>query len=377
MIDPNQMNMFGEDPDFGKIKKELPNNDVKPKEKRVKEKKYDNLKIIATLEKRIYTAAEKAQNISVELSGNHTHKRQRELDSRIQQKERLEGCIMALKQLSAEWEKDRVLDGLKMIRSINNIEECKYVLWPDEIKGHENPEWKERQPKLIEKAKKMGHLSREHSIEMSELIKAYCIVEKSDEEIRERELQKMITNLRRQKIPGFYPTPDPLIDKMLDYAQVFEFKCMHFLEPEAGIGDIADRIIGLDYGHRVSCIEIRPALCDVLAFKGHKVSCQDILETTIEIPFDRIIMNPPFEKNQDIKHIIHCYENFLKPGGILVSVASNGAMHNSTKLHKTFQKMVPLFGQFVKLEGGEFKGKEAFNQTGTSTILVVLRKPEE
>jgi hypothetical protein len=36
--------------------------------------------------------------------------------------------------------------------------------------------------------------------------------------------------------------------------------------------------------------------------------------------FDRVIMNPPFNKGQDLKHITHAVTHWLKPGGQLFAL---------------------------------------------------------
>ncbi len=223
--------------------------------------------------------------------------------------------------------------------------------------------------------------SQEDNDKVTAILKDYCKVEKTPEEIAEREMSELTTKIRSYKIPGFFPTPDKLIDVMFDNARVFQNTFMNFLEPSAGIGSIAERIRDLKQNHKVVCCEIYPDLSRILELKGFTVASPDIFEMTTLLEdkengnnhkhFDRIVMNPPFEKGQDMKHIQYCYENFLKPTGILVSVASNSVMTNTQKKYVAFQEFVAKHGQFIKLEGGEFK--DAFNSTGVSSCLVVLR----
>src|SRR5690606_5547682 len=52
---------------------------------------------------------------------------------------------------------------------------------------------------------------------------------------------------------------------------------------------------------------------------------------------DRVVMNPPFSKQQDIDHIYHAFK-FLKPGGILVSVVSESPFYRNNKKSVEFRE---------------------------------------
>ncbi len=342
-------------------------------------KNYNADKIIATLTKRIESAQKKADNISTELSGNWTHKRGEELAHRIKTKEKLESFIIALSRIKKDWENGYTKVELLEVRSVTDIEFILYNGYPNPI-DKDTAEWRKKEyPKKVKKAEKLGLTSRKDNERFKEVLSEYLIIEVSEAQKKEKSLKKAIESLRGRKIPGFYPTPQPLIHKMLDYARMHEKRNMDVLEPSAGIGDIADEIKALDYGHEINCIEINFSLCKILEMKGHVYGNRDLIKTNqiLNIDnshklFDRIIMNPPFEKGQDIEHITHCYNNFLKEDGILVSVASNSVMTNAQKKYDMFRELVAEHGQFVELEGGEFK--EAFKSTGVSTVLVILNK---
>ena len=111
-----------------------------------------------------------------------------------------------------------------------------------------------------------------------------------------------------------------------------------------------------------------------LKLKGYNSSCEDILETT-EVTgskWDRILMNPPFENGQDMQHIKHCYDTFLKEDGILVAIASSGTMSNSTKKYLEFREWLSNKNAVIINNGQAFK--EAFNSTGTATVMIKLVK---
>jgi hypothetical protein len=57
------------------------------------------------------------------------------------------------------------------------------------------------------------------------------------------------------------------------------------------------------------------------------IHCADFLTLTPDnapighrCQFERIVMNPPFNKGQDLKHIAHAVTHWLRPGGELVAV---------------------------------------------------------
>ena len=83
--------------------------------------------------------------------------------------------------------------------------------------------------------------------------------------------------------------------------------------------------------------------------------------------FDRILMNPPFEKFQDIEHVRRAY-TFLKPGGRLVAIMGNGAFFRQEKKAEQFRDD---FGDCttIPLESG------TFDTTGVSSRIIVIDKP--
>ena len=99
-----------------------------------------------------------------------------------------------------------------------------------------------------------------------------------------------------QKIPGFFPTPRELADRMVSLASVRND--MEVLEPSAGKGDIAEAILRhcSEYEIEVdlTCIETNYQLCQILELKGFQYAQADFLD--VRGTGDRIIMNPPFRQ---------------------------------------------------------------------------------
>jgi 2'-5' RNA ligase len=93
--------------------------------------------------------------------------------------------------------------------------------------------------------------------------------------------------------------------------------------------------------------------------------------------YDRIVMNPPFERGQDMDHVRHAFD-LLKPGGRMVAIMSEGSFSRSDRKATEFRDWLEAQGgENEKLPAGSFTGKDAQRQTGVSTRLVTLDKPAE
>lgn len=86
--------------------------------------------------------------------------------------------------------------------------------------------------------------------------------------------------------------------------------------------------------------------------------------------FDRIIMNPPFSKHQDVDHILAAY-GLLDQGGILVSVVSPSPFFRTDKKSASFREWM----QYVNAEVIDVP-EGAFKASGTMirTKIIKVRK---
>jgi hypothetical protein len=87
--------------------------------------------------------------------------------------------------------------------------------------------------------------------------------------------------------------------------------------------------------------------------------------------FRRIVMNPPFSREQDAKHVLHAYENFLAKPGILVAIMSAGVRFRQTERAKAIRKLVDDgVGTMVDLPD------KSFQDSGTlvRSVMVTLVK---
>lgn len=169
------------------------------------------------------------------------------------------------------------------------------------------------------------------------------------------------------KLPGFFPTPDPLAKRMAELAEIKAG--MAVLEPSAGTGRLADAAKAL--GASVDTVEMQSSLRSILEQKGHKVVDHDFTSMTAEPKYDRVLMNPPFEKGQDMAHVRQAYE-MLKPGGKMVAIMGEGGFFRSDKQASAFRDWLSsVGGSSEKLPEGTFKE----SNTGVNTRLVTISKP--
>lgn len=157
---------------------------------------------------------------------------------------------------------------------------------------------------------------------------------------------------------GYFPTPPSVVSRLVELADVRSHH--RFCEPQAGRGNIALAFRDLS---DVTCYELLPANIEALRALGYdhwKITQADFLAIEPASIYDRIVTNPPFEKQADIAHVTHAYR-FLKPGGRLVSVMSAGVRFRE-------DRKTAAFHQLVQEHGGWFEDlpAEAFKASGTT-----------
>lgn len=180
--------------------------------------------------------------------------------------------------------------------------------------------------------------------------------------------------LRGKKLDSFFPTPKPIIQKMLQQADIQPTD--RVLEPSAGKGDILDLIRREHPDVDLQAIERNRTLQDILTAKGHGtiVEYGDFLEHQGE--YNKIVMNPPFEKGQDIDHVRHAYE-LLADGGRLISVMCKGPFFRTDAKSQEFREWLDLLDHEIEnLPEDAFQSVESFRQTGVQTVLVTIEKSQ-
>jgi len=160
----------------------------------------------------------------------------------------------------------------------------------------------------------------------------------------------------KKKWQAFY-TPPELAEEIAAMADV---KGHLVLEPSAGDGALADACMKAG-AFQIRCIEMNPEAVAKLEDKGYSPPCNaDFLTQKPASPYKRIVMNPPFTKNQDIKHIAHAL-TWLDVDGLLVAV-----MLGNTERPKLKEM----------LNGHDWKIRDvpagAFKESGTNIKTAIL-----
>lgn len=168
---------------------------------------------------------------------------------------------------------------------------------------------------------------------------------------------------------NFFPSPPEVVARLMDLADVQQG--MRVLEPSAGKGAIAYACA--DAGAAVDCIELMEANFVALAGDARlgSVRHMDFLAQAPEASYDRVVMNPPFAKQADIRHVLHALR-FLKPGGLLVSVMAASVAFRDNKLTQDFRDL-------IRERGGDMEAlpEGAFKASGTMVRSLIVTIPNE
>jgi len=168
---------------------------------------------------------------------------------------------------------------------------------------------------------------------------------------------------------NFFPSPPAVVARLMELADVQHG--MRVLEPSAGKGAIAYACA--DAGATVDCYELMEANFVALAgdMRLGSVRHMDFLAQAPEASYERVVMNPPFAKQADIRHVLHALR-FLKPDGLLVSVMAGSVAFRNNKLTQDFRDL-------IRERGGEIEAlpEGAFKASGTMVRSVIVTIPNE
>ncbi|HDM8192347.1 TPA: PLxRFG domain-containing protein [Vibrio harveyi] len=195
------------------------------------------------------------------------------------------------------------------------------------------------------------------------------------EKTRLQQLTEKIEDIvrgNRNAFNDFFPTPDEEAKQVVDLAEIESG--MRVLEPNAGMGHIADQIAALN-GVDLDVGELAHTLSEMLEEKGHNVVAGDFLEYHAGEIYDRIVMNPPFSNDADIHHINHAL-SMLKDGGRLVAITSSMAGDRGNTTNKNFRQYLDEVGaEEIPLAAGTFT--KSLNPTNVATKIIVIDKPAD
>ena len=281
------------------------------------------------------------------MSQNYTPKRQKEYMGRMADADHLERTQRALYALADARESDTLPPVLEGLKSKSAIHELLYTHFASS--GYYD---------VVDTGK--------FTNTTPEGLALQALIGGDSQEQKERRERKRLDQKARElvgQVPGYFPTPDEIITRMLDLAGIESG--MKVLEPSAGSGNMA--LLIRERGANVDTIEINYTLVEILKSKGFEAQQADFLEVEPGELYDAVIMNPPFENRQDVQHVKHAY-TFLKPGGRLVSIMSEGTFFRSDCAE--FREWLSEIGYDLELEAGAFKE----SGTNIKTRIIVIEK---
>lgn len=170
----------------------------------------------------------------------------------------------------------------------------------------------------------------------------------------------------------FFSTPSDLAEEIVELAEILP--AHKVCEPSAGEGAIVKAIVNKCPSLWIDVCELMEINQDILEKNPNThFICPDFLQipSTYYGYYDRIVANPPFNKNQDIDHVRQMYK-CLKNKGRIVSVVSKHWQHSKNKKETAFRDWLDeIDARIIPVKKGRFK------ESGTmiETIILVINKP--
>lgn len=166
-----------------------------------------------------------------------------------------------------------------------------------------------------------------------------------------------------------FPTPPDVAACMMDAAGLPGAlrPGLRALEPSAGTGNLVRSMLALDVApDEVTACEVAPEVAREFAadFPGVRLVVGDFLAQSVETlggRFDLVVMNPPFHRGKDARHILHAAE-MLAPGGRLVGLCYDGRAFRET--------IRPCCESFEVLPCGSFRS----SGTSAGVVMVTLSR---
>lgn len=301
------------------------------------------------------------------LSGNYltnTWKRQREQQERDRKKEMYHSQIQVLQFLKQKSETD-TLTLLEQNLTVAAFYEDMRCFSASKKYCKDNPYCKFQYPKpddvRTKRLQKAGITDTDElaaAVECFDTLLQSAVIPPDPNAIR---LRDMLYRAKMYQKGDIQFTPPELAKELVALAGVR--KDSRVLEPEAGIGNIADA--AKEVTDHVDCIERMTDFCEILKLKKHNVIGNDLLTAETAPIYDAVVMNPPF--SEECEHIKRAFD-FLRPGGSLVAVCSISIQWKSTRKYEQFRDWLSEHTHSIDECGAKFE------MTGVHTVVLVVDK---
>ncbi len=301
------------------------------------------------------------------LSGNYltnTWKRQREQQERDRKKEMYHSQIQVLQFLKQKSETD-TLTLLEQNLTVAAFYEDMRCFSASKKYCKDNPYCKFQYPKpddvRTKRLQKAGITDTDElaaAVECFDTLLQSVVIPPDPNAIR---LRDMLYRAKIYQKGDIQFTPPELAKELVALAGVR--KDSRVLEPEAGIGNIADA--AKEVTDHVDCIERMTDFCEILKLKKHNVIGNDLLTAETAPIYDAVVMNPPF--SEECEHIKRAFD-FLRPGGSLVAVCSSSIQWKSTRKYEQFRDWLSEHTHSIDECGAKFE------MTGVHTVVLVVDK---
>lgn len=220
----------------------------------------------------------------------------------------------------------------------------------------------------------------------NERCKGFKFNEFDDEKLKsiKADLSAGFVNLSEEKRTrerdAFFPTPVKVVDKMILTANLKPDSIM--LESSAGTGRILDEakkvINSVD---NFVVIEMNGERQRILRDKGYKVDFNGTFEDSLKDSetlkkiknCDKVVINPPFKNDSDVKHLLISYM-FCADNADVVSILQENSLYYDRQIHRVFKEFLSLIGkdayEIVSLPAGSFKDE----LTTVDTVIFHIKK---
>lgn len=185
---------------------------------------------------------------------------------------------------------------------------------------------------------------------------------------------------RTREKDAFFPTPVKVVDKMVEIADLKPDSVM--LESSAGTGRILDEAKNvINSVDNFVVIEMNGERQRILRDKGYKIDFNGTFEDSLKDSetlkkiksCDKVVINPPFKNDSDVKHLLISYM-FCADNADVVSILQENSLYYDRQIHRVFKEFLSLIGkdayEVVSLPAGSFKDE----LTTVDTVIFHIKK---